>query len=88
MNLTRDNLCHAVLIGFFTMAVAGCGGAGADSPIGSISSDPPGVFSGVTTLGSGGSSQPLHHHPEPSTVLLIGSGLAGLAYLRTKFRAR
>jgi hypothetical protein len=93
MRLTRVNLCYAVLIGLVTMAVAGCGGGGgADSPLGSVvSSDPPGVSSGVTALGSSGSSgssQPLHHHPEPSTILLIGSGLAGLAYLRTKLRVR
>jgi hypothetical protein len=88
MRMTRGNLCYAVLIGLVTVAVAGCGGAGGpDSPLGSII-DPPGVSSGTPTINATATGQPLHHHPEPSTFLLIGSGLAGLAYLRSKLRVR
>ena len=84
-----QNLVFSMVILFW---LSGCGGSGGGSSFdgGGIA---PGASSGAFFEGgsssggggSGGSGQPVHN-PEPTSLLLLGSGLAGLAFSRRFLR--
>ena len=65
-------------LAILTLAILTAGCSNGSSGIGGALSD---LISGVTgsTAGSGSGSSALAHTPEPSTVALLGVGLAGLA---------
>jgi hypothetical protein len=70
----------AILIA--AMLIAGCGSGGGGSSSNFVSGNPPFGGSGVT--GGSGGSIPLTSNPEPTTLALLGIGLAGLAVAALK----
>ena len=65
------------------MSVCTGGGSGSASLLGSLF----GASSGGSALGSGlggGTTLASIHHPEPTTFVLVGSGIMTMAYLRNR----
>ena len=67
--------------------LAGCkgGGAGGGDTFASLfSGSSSGSSTGSNSINTGSSSVATHHNPEPSSMILLGIGLAGLAVAKFK----
>lgn len=70
-----------VLVGLFLLA--GCGGGGGGGALGGLFGGS-GASEALGTVGGTVGSLIVYHNPEPSTIALLGIGLAGLAAARRK----
>jgi hypothetical protein len=76
-----------------TLLVSGCLGGGSSSTGGSSIAEflPSGGGGGTPTLPTGGgeTTVPFVHNPEPSSILLLSSGLIGIAiYMNAKLKSQ
>ena len=80
-----------LMLSILLPVVYGCGGGGGGGDLASLFGGSPSSGSSVVTggggeiiIGGGGVEEilPTLHNPEPATLLLIGSGIAAIGYLK------
>lgn len=86
--MNNKKLYNIFLLSFAVLILAGCrSGGGGGGSLGSFSGD-----AGSSVGGGGGSSSssmPLAHTPEPSSILLLTSGLIGMAvYAKARLKSK
>lgn len=89
MKKLRNKIYNLLTLSFTLLLISGCGGGGSGGGSLGFLSGGGGDGGGTVVASSGSDAGAPIHNPEPSTLILLGSGLIGMAiYARARLKGR